>query len=122
MFASSLMVFAGNARAMDIDSDDDNGACHLTGSMAVHDDETSWTIGISDLTGEGDDCYARIVIQRVGRADTEVRSFKTHGQGEDTSFTGRRTRAQTTGATLYACIDRGAEGDDCTEVGHLDES
>jgi hypothetical protein len=41
---------------------------------------------------------------------------------EEFTIEGSRTRAQTTGATLYACIDRGADGDDCTEVGHVDEN
>lgn len=120
--AGGLVALSGSARAADIDADDASSSCHLTGSLSVHDDETNYSVIVSDLTGEGDDCYARLVILRDGRSDAEVRSFKTDGENDTVSFHGTRVRAQTTGATLYACVDHGLEGDDCTEVYHVEEN
>jgi hypothetical protein len=120
--ASSFIAITGTALASDIDIDDASSSCHVAGNMAVHDDKTSWSLVVSDLTGEGNDCYARIVIHRSTRADSEVRSFQTHGQDDGVAFDGTRLRTETTGATLYACVDRGADGDDCTEVDHVEEN
>jgi len=119
--AGSLFAVTGSARAADIESDDESGACHLSGSLSVHDDETHWSAIVSDLLGEGNDCYARLVIQRNERSDSELRSFKTNAESDNVAWDGTRKRAQTTGATLYVCVDRGVEGDDCTEVYHVDE-
>lgn len=120
--AGSLVAITGSAYAADIDSDDASGACHVTGTMSVHDDETNYSVIVSDLTGEGSDCYARVVIERIGRSDSELRSFKTTGENDTVTFHGTRLRSQTTGATLFACVDRGEEGDECTEIYHVDEN
>jgi hypothetical protein len=120
--AAGIGALTGTAFAADIDADDISGACHLSGTMSVHDDETRWSVSVSDLRGEGYGCYARVVIERSARSDSEVRSFKTHGDTQNIAFNGSRRRTQTTAATLYLCVDGGEEGDDCTEVLHAEEN
>lgn len=118
---AGLTGAANIASAVLLSGDDKTGAGHVSGYLTVHDDETKWSLKVTDLEGEGESAYAKIVIERDNHSDTEIRSSKTDGEGDVVNFTGERNLSRTSAAKVYACVDRDLKSDVCTLIETVDE-
>jgi hypothetical protein len=118
---SVVTGLAGPASAVVISGEDSSGACHVSGFLTVHDDRTQWSLKVTDIKGEGYGAYAKIVVEREGRSDTELHSSKTDDEGDTIAFNGTRKYAGTKSAKLYACVDD-RNSDHCSLVEHVKEN
>lgn len=119
---SGLLAIAGTASAVVISGEDKTNGCHVSGFVTVHDDETHWSLKITDIEGEGYGAYAKIVIDRDNHSDNEIKSSKTDSEGDIVSFSGTKHYARSRGAKVYACVDRDRRSDTCTLIEHVDEN
>jgi hypothetical protein len=91
------------------------GSC-AEGGVSVYKDVTDWSLTVLDYMKDGNCAYAKMIIDRNNRSDTEIRSPNACGQGNTTSFNGNVQYSGTRGARLEVCIDKNNLPDQCTKI------